>query len=509
MATLVGVTSTHAIAQVPLTARTIYVNPATGTDTTSAGNSEGNAFKTITYALQQASPNTLIQLAAGNYTRDTGEVFPLILPPGVILRGDDADKGQRVAIIGGNTYPSPTEANQNVTLVALSDNLITGLTITNPNARGTGLWIQSSSPTVRNSTFSNSKRDGIFVTSNASPKIEDSSFIRNEGNGISFARTSRGELRNNLFQETGFGITLSENASPSIVQNRIFNNVDGIVASGSTAPVIRENIIEGNQRDGIVVISDSQPNLGTAEAPGQNQFSNNGRYAINNASRTNTLQAYGNAVDRAKVAGRVDLGNILVAFNDVQGHWAEPYIAALASKNIIAGFPNGTFRPSDPVTRAQFAAIVNQAFAPAAQRPAINFSDVRSNYWANQAIQTAYQGGFLSGYPGQIFQPEQRIPRVQVLVSLASGLNLNSNNANVLSVYNDVNSIPNYAIPAVAAATERELVVNYPTSSQLNPNQEATRAEVAAFVYQALVNAGRAEAIPSPYVVKNPSSAQQ
>ena len=61
--------------------------------------------------------------------------------------------------------------------------------------------------------------------------------------------------------------------------------------------------------------------------------------------------------------------------------------------------------------------------------------------------------------------------------------------------------IPSWAQSSVAAATSRQLVVNYPTAAQLNPTREATRAEVAAFVYQALVNAGQAQPIPSPYVV--------
>jgi hypothetical protein len=56
----------------------------------------------------------------------------------------------------------------------------------------------------------------------------------------------------------------------------------------------------------------------------------------------------------------------------------------------------------------------------------------------------------------------------------------------------------------MAGATKNKLVVNYPTRNQLNPNQNASRAEVAAFVYQALVNAGQVPAIPSPYLVSQP-----
>lgn len=503
--------SSNEIVQTPLGARVIYVNPAIGTDSGSAGTTELAPVRTITYALQQADAGTVVQLAPGTYAESTGEVFPLYLPEGVILRGDESSKGQRIIIIGGASYQSRVEANQNVTIRADQNSEISGVTISNPNIRGTGLWIESTNPTVRNNTFSNSLREGVLVTGTGTPKIEDNIFTKNQGNGISIGRLSKGEIRNNLFQGTGFGIALSEKASPLITDNRIIENVDGIVASSEAAPVLRNNVIETNKRDGVVAVSLAQPDLGTADTPGNNRIRNNGRYDINNSTTRNTLLAYGNDFDTGRTAGRLesDTPPVTSAFSDVRGHWAQAYIEALAAKNIIAGFKDGTFRPSEPVTRAQFAAIIKQAFTPAPERPASNFVDVSSKFWAYEPIQTAYRGGFVSGYPDKRFRPDQRIPKVQVLVSLASGLKLRSDNTSLLSVYSDRSLIPNYAIAAVAGATQRELVVNYPTPTTLEPNREATRAEVAAFVYQALVNAGRVEPIPSNYLVKNPQAAQR
>jgi len=494
------------LAQTPVGAKIIYVNPLTGTDSAGAGSSEAAPIRTITYALQQASSGTVVQLAPGSYTNQTGEVFPLVVKQGVTLRGDSSTQGQRVGIIGGGSYASPTSAGQNVTIRAEKDSEITGITITNPNTRGTGVWIESTNATVRNNTFSNSKREGIFISGTGNPKIEDNLFANNEGNGISVARQSTGEIRNNVFQQTGTGISITESASPLIAENRIAQNVDGIVVSGTAAPVLRKNVIENNQRNGVVVTGDAKPNLGTADSQGENRIRNNGSYDLNNTTRSNTIVAVGNDIDQKRIRGAVDFvaATVGTGFSDIQGHWAQAYIQALAAKEIIAGFNDRTFRPSEPVTRAQFAAIISKAFAPAPERPASNFVDVRSNFWAYQAIQTAYRGGFLSGYPGQVFRPDERIPKVQALVSLVSGLKLRSENTSMLSVYNDAAQIPNYALTAIAGATDKGLVVNYPTVSQLNPNQNATRAEVAAFVYQSLVNAGRVEAIPSPYIVKKP-----
>lgn len=192
-------------------------------------------------------------------------------------------------------------------------------------------------------------------------------------------------------------------------------------------------------------------------------------------------------------------------FPDIQGHWAQTYIESLATRDIIAGYPDGNYRPESLVTRAEFAAIINKAFSPSPERSNSDFVDVPVNYWGYEGIKTSYRGGFLQGYPGRVFQPKQHIPRVQVIVALSTGLKLRSEKTELLTYYSDVSEIPKYAAQSVAGATEQQLVVNYPNLTQLNPNREATRAEVAAFVYQALVNAGKANPIASTYVA-NPSS---
>ncbi|OYD93191.1 S-layer protein [Nostoc sp. 'Peltigera membranacea cyanobiont' 210A] len=191
-------------------------------------------------------------------------------------------------------------------------------------------------------------------------------------------------------------------------------------------------------------------------------------------------------------------------FSDVSSnYWAAQFIQQLSQRGVIAGFPDGSFRPEEPVTRAQFAAMVNKAFQKAQQRQPISFADVPSNYWASSAIQQAYTIGFLSGYPGNRFEPNQAIPRQQVLVSLANGLGYipSGNTESTLQYFNDASNIASYARSPIAAATEKQIVVNYPNVNFLNPTATATRAQVAAFIYQALVSSNQASAINSPYVV--------
>lgn len=174
---------------------------------------------------------------------------------------------------------------------------------------------------------------------------------------------------------------------------------------------------------------------------------------------------------------------------DIQNHWARSCIESLTQKSIIRGFPNNQFRPDDSVTRSQFAAMVVNAFPDqinAPTRDSMQFKDVPADYWASDAIGKAYRSGFFSGFDDGTFRPNLQIPRVQALTALANGLKLKPTIELSNKVFSDLQDVPNYAKSAIAATTERQISVSYPTAQRLNPNQTATRGEIAAFLCQVL-----------------------
>jgi uncharacterized surface protein with fasciclin (FAS1) repeats len=194
-----------------------------------------------------------------------------------------------------------------------------------------------------------------------------------------------------------------------------------------------------------------------------------------------------------------------VNLSDVSSdYWARPFIQALADNNVIAGFPDGSFRPNQAVTRAEFAALIQKAFPNqnrVRQLSAGGFRDVPSGYWASSVIQYAYETGFLAGYPGNVFSPNQQIPKVQAIVALTSGLGLTASSTgsstDLSTYYTDAANIPDYAVASVTSATQSNIVVNYPDVKQLNPQQPLSRAEAAALLYQALARQGRVQPIAS------------
>lgn len=124
------------------------------------------------------------------------------------------------------------------------------------------------------------------------------------------------------------------------------------------------------------------------------------------------------------------------SFPDTQNHWAQPFIQALAQRNIVTGYPDNTFRPAQTVDRDEFAAILRKAFDQAPERQLASgstYKDVPKGYWASQAIEEAYQMGFMSGYPGGVFRPKQPITKIQVLTSLARNLELPATNVAIIT----------------------------------------------------------------------------
>ncbi len=492
---------------------TFYVNPTNGIDS-NAGSLEA-PFKTLTAALVKSTTGTTIKLANGSYTATSGEKFPLVVKAGVTLVGDDATKGKAIIIQGGGTKTMGNWPSQNITMYLEEGAELRGITVTNPETSGVGVWIHSVSATIVNSTLSKSRREGVFASGTAKPTIVTSVFSENIGNGMSFVDNAKGEVRDNLFQKTGYGLTIGYQSAPLLKDNHILENRTGVVINGDASPVLRNNTIEKNEQDGITVTNNAKVDLGTSEDPAGNTIKTNGGYDVQNAS-TQKILSIGNTLSATTVKGDIEFvaSNVdpdadePTSLTDIAGHWAAPFITAMVEKGLIAGFPDGTFKPEEKLTRAQYAAIVAKAFNETLSSTTTNFTDVASDFWGKEAIVKANRMGFIAGFPDVTFRPNDNLTRVQALVSLVSGLKLSDGDAATLGYYTDRAQIPSYATDAVAIATEKGMVVNYPNLKELNPMREITRAEVASIIYQGLVVKGLATAITSSHIVASDVKSQ-
>ncbi|AOW99944.1 hypothetical protein BJP34_11195 [Moorena producens PAL-8-15-08-1] len=190
------------------------------------------------------------------------------------------------------------------------------------------------------------------------------------------------------------------------------------------------------------------------------------------------------------------------SFIDIQDHWAKPFIEGLAAENLVNGYANGTFKPDQAVTYAQFSGMVSQAFSENNLALPKTFDREAAEYWVSRNLTEQDKSN-------SQLRPSSPLSRGQVLVSLTNGLGLNalglyssSSVKNSLSSYEDLSRIPDYAKVSVAAATEKAMVVNYPDVTYLDFGKPATRADVAAFIHQALVN----QEVLAPLSSQHPAS---
>ncbi|NJL47670.1 MAG: S-layer homology domain-containing protein, partial [Leptolyngbyaceae cyanobacterium SM2_5_2] len=216
------------------------------------------------------------------------------------------------------------------------------------------------------------------------------------------------------------------------------------------------------------------------------------------------LVALGDAPALAASQAVIQLQTVQGSFPDIQTHWAKDFMQGLLNANLLRGQDDGRFYPDSPMPRAQFAALISSAFNPPPRRSTLQFWDVPASHWAASPIQTAYRAGFLTGFPDGSFAPDNSILRVQVWVALVNGLGLLANQVDtkVLNRFRDRATLPTYALDAVAKATRLGLIITVPDASLLHPNRVASRADVAAAVYQTLALQNRMPALSSPYIVR-------
>ena len=159
---------------------------------------------------------------------------------------------------------------------------------------------------------------------------------------------------------------------------------------------------------------------------------------------------------------------------DIQGHWAQNTINKWVDKGDISGYPDGTFRPNNMITRAEFVVLVNNAMGYTKSGYAY-FSDVPSHYWGKNAIQTGVAAGYISGDGNGIFRPNDPVTRQEAAAMISRILDLKQNESRAYR-YTDSYAISNWAKGVVGAVSEAGIMAGYPDGS-FGPNKVLTRAE--------------------------------
>ena len=171
-----------------------------------------------------------------------------------------------------------------------------------------------------------------------------------------------------------------------------------------------------------------------------------------------------------------------------ESYWAYPQIQALADDGVIAGYPDGNFKPDQPVTRAEFATMALKAInvENATAKESFEFSDVPSDYWAHDNIQRAFSFDLVKGLPDGTFNPEGSVTKAEAISLIMSSLDTDpmtlAEAKKILEAsYVDHASIQEWFVINAAKADALAIVVKVPGfENKFEPDKQITRAEMAA-----------------------------
>lgn len=173
-------------------------------------------------------------------------------------------------------------------------------------------------------------------------------------------------------------------------------------------------------------------------------------------------------------------------FTDVTGNWAAGYIQTLLDAGVLKVPADGLFNPSAPVTRLSFAVWISRALELAPPNKPLNFRDAAAIPSADQsAVAAAVAAGLLQGYPDGTFRPQAPITRAELATII--GRNLQSRgeqpDARFTQIFLDGASIPSWALPATIMIKD-QLIYGEPCTPEacFAPDAQTTRAEATALI---------------------------
>ncbi len=189
--------------------------------------------------------------------------------------------------------------------------------------------------------------------------------------------------------------------------------------------------------------------------------------------------------------------NSAAAFSDVESdYWGASYITELASKGVVNGYPDGTFRPNDNVKRADFLIMLLRGMGvdlSAETAYESNFTDVEAGAYYAYACGKAKEMGIATGNPDGTFAPESYITRQDMMILAKKALETQleseiTGDTSVLDEFSDKDEISAYAVESLAAMVEAGIVSGM--GDNIAPKANTTRAQAAVIVSKIMENIG-------------------
>ncbi len=167
-------------------------------------------------------------------------------------------------------------------------------------------------------------------------------------------------------------------------------------------------------------------------------------------------------------------------------HWAKKYIDYGYEHHIIEGYLDNSFQPDALATRAEVVKMVVESKHFDKSHYKGKFSDVKSEDWFSEYVQTGIERNLIRGYSDGEFKPNSNITRaevIKILTSIFESDDLSEEEVDeVLSEYLDKNEVPLWVKTDVAKAIKHHIIKGY--DAKLNLGEDCTRAEILTMIYK-------------------------
>lgn len=167
------------------------------------------------------------------------------------------------------------------------------------------------------------------------------------------------------------------------------------------------------------------------------------------------------------------IGASAVTISDISDHWANATIQNWVDKGFVAGYTDGSFKPDNTISRAEFMMLTNQAFAFTEKAP-IAYSDVKADAWYAGAVAIAKAAGYISGYPDGTMKPDSPISREEA-ASIIMKIDKLTADDSAANHFTDSASLV-WSKGAVSAVNAAKIMMGYPDGS-FGPQKMIKRGE--------------------------------
>lgn len=158
-----------------------------------------------------------------------------------------------------------------------------------------------------------------------------------------------------------------------------------------------------------------------------------------------------------------------------RSHWAHDCIKTLLDKEIIQGYPDGTIKPDNYITRAEAAVLVSKALELEEENNLFTgYIDFQPR-WAKGYIISTTKEGIFKGYPGRLFRPHKYISREEMTAILIRGFKKKVEDSASIQ-FEDDEEISDWAKEYINSAVKNKIIEGYPDKT-FRPQDNITRAE--------------------------------